>query len=113
MPEVLRKGNVSDVVCVNATHTSLLLLLGSTLHTVPEPTVTMWVLPLMMAGRRGDWNSQPYNVTSVSAPAGAVLGENCREKRGKKHLSLISTIHAGKGALIFVIFVVGTYKLLA
>lgn len=60
------------------THTSLLLFSGSTVHVVPAPTVTMWVLPLMMAGRRGDWNSQPQRVTSVSPPAGSVLGKNYR-----------------------------------
>lgn len=66
-------------VCVCATHTSLLLFSGRTIHEVPEPTVMMWVLPLMIAGRRRDWNSQPHSVTCVSPPTGAVLGKNCRE----------------------------------
>lgn len=72
---------------MRTTHTSLLLFSGSTVHRVPAPTVMMWVLPLMMAGRRGDWNSQPQRVNSVSPPAGSVLGKNYR---GRGLLRVIS-----------------------
>ena len=39
----------------------------------------------MMAGRREDWNSQPHRVTSVSLPAGSILGKNCRQKKKKSY----------------------------
>lgn len=68
---------------MSTTHISLLLLSGWTEHTVPAPTVMMWVSPLIMAGRSGDWNSQPHRVTSVSPPAGSVLGKNC-SRRGNR-----------------------------
>lgn len=59
------------------TYISLLLCGDRTEQTVPAPTVTMWVLSLMMAGRSEDWNSQPHKVTTVSPPAGTLLGKNC------------------------------------
>lgn len=67
--------------CVAPTHFSLLLFSGRTPQTV-EPTAMLCVLPLMMAGRSGDWNSHPHSVTSVSPPTGATLGKNCRRGRG-------------------------------
>lgn len=62
------------------TNLSLLLFSGRTTHDVPEPTVTTWVFPLMMAGCRGDWNSEPHSITSVSPPAGAIFGKNYKTK---------------------------------